>query len=107
MEGARWMKASLQIIYEGDYGRPLTAAKIEDRQLLVQAAQTAIAEAFRQAKAVADLDKFLGEVQQEEATRLAKVLGMLIPELHGKPALRMVSKRKTPERFPNPSGVSD
>ena len=99
------MKASLQIIYEGDYGRPLIAAKIEDRQLLVHAAQIAIAEAFSQAEAVADVDRFLGEVQQEEAARLAKVLGMLIPELHGKSALRMVKKRKTPERFPNPSGV--
>ena len=98
------MKASLQIIYEGDYGRPLTAAKIEDRQLLVQAAQTAIAEAFQQAEVVADVDSFLGEVQHEDAARLARVLGMLIPEL-GKPSLRMVRKRKTPERFPNPSGV--
>ena len=100
------MKASLQIIYEGDYGRPLTAAKIEDRQLLIQAAQAAIAEAFQQAEAIADVDSFLGQVQHEDATRLARVLGMLIPEL-GKPSLRMVTKRKTPERFPNPSGVSD
>jgi hypothetical protein len=103
--GAIRMKASLQIIYEGDYGRPLTAATVLDRQLLVHAAEAAIAEAHRKADAVADVDDFLGTLQHEDAARLAKVLGMLIPEL-GTPAVRMVKKRKTPERFPNLSGVS-
>lgn len=86
------MKASLQIIYEGDYGRPLTAARIEDRQILIQAAKIAITEAFQKAEGVAEVDAFLGTIHQDEAERLAKVLGMLIPELATHPSLHLVKK---------------
>jgi len=84
------MKTSLCIVYEGDIGRPLTAATIEDRQLLVEAAKKAIAEAHERAKAVMPVDAFVGKVHREEANRLKKVLGMLIPELRTRPPLQLV-----------------
>ena len=75
------MDVSLHIIYEGNVGRPLTAAKTHDRELLVQAANPTIQEAFERAELIGVVDEFVGNVRREEAERLQRVLKTMIPEL--------------------------
>ena len=75
------MNVSLHIVYESDVGRPLTAAKTNDRELIKLAAKTVIYEAFKRADTIRKSDKFLGDVQKEEAERLQRVLQILIPKL--------------------------
>lgn len=84
------MHASLQIVYEGDLNYPLTAATVEDRRLLVAVARAAIAEAYERAEAIAPLDAFVGEVHRDQAQRLEKVLGLLIPKLRPLSGLQLV-----------------
>ena len=92
------MDVSLRIVYESEgAGKALTAARVTNQQLLIEAARAAISEAYDQAEAVAEVDAFLGEVHREEADRLARVLGLLVPELRGKPPLRLVRNDKAPE----------
>jgi len=76
------MNVSLHIIYEGDVGRPLTAAKTHHRDLIAQAANAAIQEARERAESIGEVDAFLGEVQREEVERLQRVLRTMIPELN-------------------------
>jgi hypothetical protein len=73
--------AGLAILYEPAAGRPLTVARIGDRRLLVAAAEAAIREARDYASALQDADAVLGAVQQEEAERVRRVLGLLVPEV--------------------------
>ena len=75
--------AELAIVYEPERGRPFTVARVADRLLLVAVAQAAIAEAEGRASAIAEADEFLGTVQHEEAERIRRVLGILVPELRG------------------------
>lgn len=83
------MQACLEIIYRGTTGQALTAATIEDRGLLVAAAKAAVSEAYERAEAIAADDEFVGDLQREEAERLARVLARLIPEL--RPTLRVIT----------------
>ena len=76
------MNVSLHLIYESGIGRPLTAAKIHDQELIKEAAKAAINDAFERAKMVAGEDAFLGDVQREEAERLQRVLQIMVPELN-------------------------
>jgi hypothetical protein len=79
--GGRMRNAGLAILYEPEAGRPLTVARISDRRLLVAAAEAAIREARDHASALQDADEILGAVQQEEAERIRRVLGLLVPEV--------------------------
>ena len=72
---------SLLLVYEPSGGRPLTVARIEDRRMLLDAAQLAIVAAERRAEDLAAADSVLGEVEWAEAGRLRKVLCLLVPEL--------------------------
>ena len=74
--------AELAIFYEPERGRPLTIARVGNRRLLLAAAEAAIAEADERARALDEADGFLGAVQREEAERMRRVLGILLPELH-------------------------
>ncbi len=102
------MDVSLRIVYESEgAGKALTAARVTNQRLLIEAAEAAITEAYDQAEAVAEVDAFLGEVHREEADRLARVLGLLVPELRGKPPLRLVRNDKAPEGlWENDSGTA-
>ncbi len=92
------MDVSLRIVYESEgAGKALTAAKVTNQRLLIEAATAAVAEAYERAEAVAEVDSFLGDVHREEADRLARVLGMLIPELRSNPQLRLVKVNTAPE----------
>jgi hypothetical protein len=75
------MSAVVHLMYESNFGRPLTAAKITNRKVLLEVARTAIREAYERAEAVSSMDEFVGEIQAEEAARLERVLKKLIPEL--------------------------
>jgi hypothetical protein len=44
----------------------------------------------RRAAAITPIDRFVGEAHREEARRLEKVLGTLIPELRPIPELHLV-----------------
>ena len=76
------MNVSLHIVYDSTIGRPLTAAKVHDQNLIKETAKAAINDAFERAKMVADQDAFLGDVQREEAERLQRVLKIMVPELN-------------------------
>lgn len=88
--------AELAILYEPERGRPLTVARITDRQLLIAAARAAIAEAESRAEMLGDVDPVLGAVQREESARMGRVLRMVIPELRAsEPSLELVGPAST------------
>jgi hypothetical protein len=72
---------SLLLVYEPNGGRPLTVARVDNRQMLLDAAQLAIIAAEKRAEELAAADRVLGEVERAEAGRLRKVLSLLVPEL--------------------------
>lgn len=72
---------SLLLVYEPAGGRPFTVARVEDRCMLLNAAQLAILAAEQRAEELAAADCVLGEVERAEAGRLRKVLSLLVPEL--------------------------
>ena len=84
-------RVSLLLVYEPTGGRPLTVARVEDRRLLLDAAQLAIIAAEQRAEELAAADCLLGEVERAEAGRLRKVLSLLVPELRSGDALLDVS----------------
>ena len=71
---------SLMIVYEPLQGRPLTLARVEDRDVLLKAARTALSEMDRRADALAGVDDVLSIVQRGEADRLRRIFAMLLPE---------------------------
>jgi hypothetical protein len=75
------MNVSLHLIYEGKGGHLLTAAEVHDPDLICLAAKRAIGEAKERAYQTGLIDEFAGSIQKEDAERLEKVLGLLIPEL--------------------------
>lgn len=75
------MGVFLNIVYEGNAGRPLTAAKVTNRELLKLAGIEAVKEAFDRASMMAESDGLLGNMQKWEAERLKRVLQLLIPAL--------------------------
>jgi hypothetical protein len=74
-------KISIHLVYQSDIGRPLTACRVDDPDLVKEVANRAIQRAHREASAVSSLDRFVGEIKEQEATRLENVLRALVPEL--------------------------
>lgn len=72
---------SLLLVYEPVGGRPLTVARVDDRAMLLDAAQLAILAAEKRAEDLAAADRVLGELERAEAGRLRKVLSLLVPGL--------------------------
>ncbi len=72
---------SLLLVYEPTGGRPFTVARVEDRRIVLGAAQFAIVAAEQKAEEFAAADHVLGEVERAEAGRLRRVLSLLVPEL--------------------------
>ena len=72
---------SLLLVYEPAGGRPLTVARVQDRRMLLHAAQLAILAAEQRAEEFGAADRLLGEVERAEAGRLRRVLSLLVPEL--------------------------
>jgi hypothetical protein len=80
-------RVSLLLVYEPAGGRPLTVARVDDRRILLDAAQRAISEAQQRAEELSSADCVLGEVERAEAGRLRTVLGLFVPELRSGAAL--------------------
>ncbi len=74
-------QVNVLLVYNSDIGRPLTAASVTDPDIVLSVATRAIGRAYAEARAVLELDPFVGRVKRDEAERLHKVLVMLVPEL--------------------------
>ena len=72
---------ALHIVYQDDVGKAISAVKISDRVLLIEAAKKAIKEARERGKSLTKTNPLIGKFQREEAERLEKFLVVLIPEL--------------------------
>jgi putative NADH-flavin reductase len=79
MEGKFKMNMTLAILYAPEGHKPLSIARVNDRVLLAAAAQRAVCEAEATADELMDDDPVLSAVQLEEAHKLRRVLGLLIP----------------------------
>lgn len=74
-------KISVHLVYHSDIGRPLTACRVNDSDLVLEVARRAIKRARIEASAVGSIDPFVGQVKEMEALRLEEVLKTLLPEL--------------------------
>ncbi len=75
------MRCELTIVYRPAGGDAVPLAAITDRPLLAAVAEKAIHESETAARALAEADAFLGEMQRLEARRLRDLLGSVLPEL--------------------------
>jgi len=73
------MNVMLAILYAPEGQKPLSIARIYDRDLLSAAAETAIREAEATASDLMEEDPTLGALQLEEANKLRRVLSLLLP----------------------------
>jgi len=83
------MNVVLAILYAPEGERPLSIARIYDRNLLSEAAEKAIHEAEAKASELKESDPTLGALQLEEAGKLRRVLGMLLPKCAEWPSRQM------------------
>ena len=72
------MDIVLAILYAPEGQKPLSIARVYDRNLLSVAAEHAISEAEATAQQLMEADPILGTLQQEETLRLRRVLAMLL-----------------------------
>ena len=72
---------SLNIVYQNDAGKAISAARVSNQLLLIQVAKKAIKEARDRAKSLMKVNPLIGKFQRQEAERLEKFLVVLIPEL--------------------------
>jgi hypothetical protein len=72
------MKFTLAILYAPDGRRPLSVARVSDRDLLAIVAEQAVLEAEAIAARLTEDDPTLGALQREEATKLRRVLWRLV-----------------------------
>lgn len=79
------MDVMLAILYAPEGQKPLSIARVYDRDLLSAVAETAIREAEDAASHLMDEDPTLGSLQLEEANKLRRVLRLLLPESPGSP----------------------
>jgi hypothetical protein len=75
--------ASAAVIYAPDGQKPLSVARVRDRALLFAAAEEAIREAEATANGLMADDPLLGALHLEEAIKLRRVIGMLLPKREG------------------------
>ena len=67
------------LVYETPGGSPLTVARVADARLIGEVARAAVGAVELQADALSEADSMLGELERAEASRLRKVLSLLIP----------------------------
>jgi hypothetical protein len=77
------MNVMLGILYAPDGRKPLSIARVYDRDLLSAAAETAIREAEATASELMEENPTLGALQLEEANKLRRVLSLLLPTSAG------------------------
>ena len=79
------MNVMLAILYAPEGQKPLSIARIHDRGLLSVAAVKAIQEAEATASELMEDDPTLGTLQLEEANKLRRILGLLLPPCSVRP----------------------
>jgi hypothetical protein len=79
------MNVILAILYAPEGQKPLSIARVHDRFLLSAAAEKAIIEAERTATELMDDDPTLGALQLEEANKLRRIFGLLLPPCSVRP----------------------
>jgi hypothetical protein len=79
---------SLSIVYTPQGGRPLSVARISNRELLRDAAALALEEAQRTSKLLRASDPILGVIQTEESEKLRRVLEALLLSEYTEETLR-------------------
>jgi hypothetical protein len=74
---------TLMLIYEPATSQqgPVPLARVDDQNLAVMVARSAIAAAEARAQTLSNADAYLGEVELAEVRRLREVLALLIPGL--------------------------
>jgi hypothetical protein len=75
------MRVALYLTLEPDRGRTTTLARVEDPELVVEAATVALEEAECRIEREAAVDAIYGELQKQEVNRLRQALQLVIPEL--------------------------
>ena len=76
------MRTNLYLVTEGrGTKRPVRIAKVTDRDLVINAAQTAIREAEQKAEALGGSLTLQGRLELAEAVRLRTALRTVVPEL--------------------------
>ena len=77
------MNVMLAILYAPDGQKPLSVARVHDRNLLSAAAAAAVLEAEQAAAELLVEDETRGRVQLEEVAKLRRVLNLLLPQATG------------------------
>jgi hypothetical protein len=77
------VRIGLYIILEPARGKPVTLARVNDRELLTEVAVAALDEAERAVHQMASEDPVMGELQRQEATRLRTALELVLPAIRG------------------------
>lgn len=72
---------ALMLVYEPPTSKrgPIPIVRLEDPDLALRVAQSAILKAEARANDMSEADEFLGEVERAEAARLRRVLAILVP----------------------------
>lgn len=73
------MNVMLAILYAPEGQKPLSVARVYDRELLAAAAEKAVREAEATAHEIMENDPTLGSLQVEEVKKLRRVLRLLLP----------------------------
>jgi len=79
------MNVMLAILYAPEGHKPLSIARVYDRDLLSVAAEKAIREAEASASELMESDPTLAAVQFEEAAKLRRVFSLLLPSAGSRP----------------------
>lgn len=74
-------RLSVVLVYEPECNHPVALAWIGSKTMIFEVAEAAIREAERRAAMFEKGDDVLGLLEREEADRLKRVLGSLVPEL--------------------------
>ena len=68
------------LVYSAN-GRSVPVCRVDDLDIVAQAARAAITQAQERASALSDVDDVLGRTEKVEAQRLADTLSILVPDL--------------------------
>jgi len=74
------MNFSVAILYAREGHRPVSVARITDRELLVTVAERAVLEAEVAARELTKGDPILGALQYEEVTKLRRIFSRMLAE---------------------------
>ena len=75
------MKLTIDLVYHSPAGDKVTVAKLKDAGVILEASRRAIQEAKLKAKTAGEFDPILGDLLEDEATRAARALELLVPGL--------------------------